>query len=295
MTISSINPDLPARLKTAAFLVISFLAFVIFAIYSPLGAKLLALITFALVATAGYEFCKLPEVQAKASIYSRLGILLAPAFLVLLSALVSAPENFQDNILSTYFLSIFIFMAIGLTIHSINSKVEGQLNELFFRIARDGLGFILIAIGGGAAVSISVIAPLQALILVAIVSVADAAAYFAGRSFGKSRIAPVVSPKKTVVGTVVGIASGSLLGTVIFSNATTECFLPIPASLFFSAILVICSQTGDYAKSIIKRHFDVKDFGTIFPGHGGALDRLDGILGAAPFLLVMVASLCKAQ
>ena len=118
----------------------------------------------------------------------------------------------------------------------------------------------------------------------------DTCAYFAGKLFGKHKLAPVLSPKKTIEGAVGG-AIGAALIAVIYTYSYTYFAFPIMREkmilivgiVFISAIL---SQFGDLAASAIKRTLEVKDFGYIFPGHGGVLDRFDSILFVAPFIVI---------
>jgi len=119
------------------------------------------------------------------------------------------------------------------------------------------------------------------------VSVGDTSAYAVGRAFGKRKLAPVISPKKTVEG-----ALGGLLGSVTCAVLCGLAFLPaIPAWYAAAAGLVVgtTGQAGDLFESLLKRAAGVKDSGTLFPGHGGVLDRADAILAAAPPLYLLAA------
>lgn len=118
----------------------------------------------------------------------------------------------------------------------------------------------------------------------------DTCAYFAGKLFGKHKLAPVLSPKKTVEGAIGG-AIGAALIAIIYTYLYTFFALPIMREkIFFIVGIVfvsaILSQIGDLAASAIKRTLEVKDFGYIFPGHGGVLDRFDSILFVAPFIVI---------
>lgn len=115
--------------------------------------------------------------------------------------------------------------------------------------------------------------------LLGIVWATDSAAYAAGRIFKGPKLAPSVSPNKTWSGVI-----GGLLGTLIVGVITLNMFdNGHPIGLLAVSILIsIASQIGDLLESAIKRHFGVKDTGRIIPGHGGALDRVDGLLIAAP-------------
>lgn len=117
-------------------------------------------------------------------------------------------------------------------------------------------------------------------VIMLIVMTNDSAAYYTGSAFGKNRLYPLVSPKKSIEGAAGGLA-GSLAGTLLAKST----FFPqlTYADAIMTAILVgVVGQTGDLFESLLKRSFGVKDSGTIIPGHGGVLDRLDSILFAAP-------------
>ncbi len=125
------------------------------------------------------------------------------------------------------------------------------------------------------------------LMMVAIVAAADIGGYFSGRRFGKHKLANAVSPGKTIEGFVGGLLSNVLLASVIayFSASNLWILLAIivPASLY--------SVLGDLLESMVKRQAGAKDSGTILPGHGGILDRIDSITAAAPvFALALLIS-----
>ena len=117
----------------------------------------------------------------------------------------------------------------------------------------------------------------------------DTMAYFSGRLFGKHKLCPNISPKKTVEGSVGGTvfcALSFLLYGFIVQKITG--FTPNYPMLFISGLFIsIVSQLGDLAASLIKREHGVKDYGKIMPGHGGIMDRFDSILAVAPLVLVL--------
>ena len=104
----------------------------------------------------------------------------------------------------------------------------------------------------------------------------DIGAYFAGRTLGKRKLAPTISPNKTVEGLFGGIAAATLLGAA-WTLATG---LGV-ALLALAPVLAVAAQAGDLFESGMKRKAGVKDSGTWLPGHGGALDRLDGLVPVA--------------
>lgn len=108
----------------------------------------------------------------------------------------------------------------------------------------------------------------------------DSAAYFVGSAIGKNKLYPAISPNKSIEGALGGMA-GSLLGALAFKVF----FLPHVSSLLIvvmALVLAVLGQLGDLFESMLKRSFKVKDSGTIIPGHGGVLDRLDSLLFVFP-------------
>ncbi len=116
----------------------------------------------------------------------------------------------------------------------------------------------------------------------------DTPAYFAGRLFGKRKIIPSISPKKTVEGTIGGIVGCSLLTTgyaaLLISWGVIPAAVTVVPFIILGVINGVMSQIGDWGASAIKRHSNIKDYGSIFPGHGGILDRFDSILFVAPIV-----------
>lgn len=124
--------------------------------------------------------------------------------------------------------------------------------------------------------------------LFAIVWGTDIAAYFNGRALGGPKLAPKFSPNKTWSGAIGGALAGCAGGTVVafFALNTTPANLFIP---FLALALSVISQIGDIFESWVKRKFGVKDSGHLLPGHGGFMDRVDGLVFAAIFLYVVGA------
>lgn len=119
--------------------------------------------------------------------------------------------------------------------------------------------------------------------------ITDTFAYFTGRFFGKHKLAPTISPKKTVEGSIGGILFCvifvCLYGLIVAKTCdlSPRWWILAPAGVFLSVV----SQVGDLILSAVKRHFGIKDYGKLLPGHGGILDRFDSTLAVALLLVVL--------
>ncbi len=123
----------------------------------------------------------------------------------------------------------------------------------------------------------------------------DTGAYFFGVFLGKRKLAPVLSPKKTIEGAIGGIFVASLLAFIfgwIVTRSVTQVNITLPCTLI-GASGAILSIFGDLAASAIKRQTGVKDFGKIIPGHGGVLDRFDSIIFTAPCVYIVMSLIIK--
>lgn len=120
--------------------------------------------------------------------------------------------------------------------------------------------------------------PGMLLFAMVIIWVGDTAAYFVGRSIGKYKLAPHLSPKKTWEGTAASFV-GSLLVAVVFARFTA---VPLQHLLGMAAVGNVAGQVGDLLESAYKRSAGIKDSGSILPGHGGVLDRIDALILAIP-------------
>jgi len=129
----------------------------------------------------------------------------------------------------------------------------------------------------------------------------DTAAYYVGRSMGKTKFAPRISPKKTWEGAIASVVAAVIVGVVFTAYALKIQDLvgvahptdinkpPIWVPALIALVINVAAQLGDLFESLIKRGADVKDSGTMLPGHGGILDRIDALLFAAPVALAMFA------
>jgi phosphatidate cytidylyltransferase len=115
-----------------------------------------------------------------------------------------------------------------------------------------------------------------------IVWLADSGAYFAGRAFGRRKLAPAVSPGKTLAGMWGGLATCALLSLAMAAGRG----LPVLPLLAVTLVVCVYSVVGDLTESNCKRFAGLKDSGSLIPGHGGVLDRFDSLLAAAPLLML---------
>lgn len=125
-------------------------------------------------------------------------------------------------------------------------------------------------------------APRLVLFIVLLVVAADVGAYFAGRRFGQHKLAPQVSPGKTWEGVFGGLAASAVMAWigVVWFNVSAPTFVALCVVVF------VASVVGDLTESLFKRHAGLKDSGSLLPGHGGVLDRVDSVTAAAPVFLV---------
>lgn len=122
--------------------------------------------------------------------------------------------------------------------------------------------------------------------LLLIVWTTDTAAYFVGKNFGKHKLAPTISPGKTVEGLIGAVVASAFVGAL-----AAKILLGVNPALFMwiGGFLAVVAQGGDLFESALKRSSGKKDSGNIIPGHGGILDRIDGLLAAAPFYMLFLS------
>lgn len=124
----------------------------------------------------------------------------------------------------------------------------------------------------------------------------DMGAYFVGVFLGKHKIAPHLSPKKTIEGCVGGVFFAGLGGFILSLVLYMRHIVNMDMRLVFTLICMagsICGQVGDLAASGIKRHFGIKDYGKIIPGHGGVCDRFDSIIFTGPMIYLLTITFLK--
>lgn len=153
--------------------------------------------------------------------------------------------------------------------------------------AAGALSGLLIGLGAGSFAALSSLPPVEegtsriALLLAVVIS-SDVFAYFVGHAIGRHKLAPQVSPGKTVEGAIGGLVGAAIASAVI----ATQLFKGQSVGLVVTigVLVAIAGIVGDLLESLFKRYVGAKDSGTLFPGHGGALDRMDAFILAAPLL-----------
>ena len=119
--------------------------------------------------------------------------------------------------------------------------------------------------------------------LLAVVLCGDSMAYLVGISIGKHKVMPVISPKKTFEGAIGGLIGSGIVGAVMAIQFLPH--VPLLNMILLSILTGAVAQFGDFFESLLKRVANIKDSGRLMPGHGGILDRLDGVLFGAPIIL----------
>jgi phosphatidate cytidylyltransferase len=117
--------------------------------------------------------------------------------------------------------------------------------------------------------------------------VCDSSAFFVGRAVGRTRLAPTISPKKSVEGAVAGLIAPALVGPLLGLTQG----LPLLLMAGYGLAIAIATIVGDLVESLIKRQTGVKDSGVLIPGHGGLLDRMDSLLFCAPIAVLYLHAL----
>lgn len=235
------------------------------------GGLPFVLLTYFLATVGLYELLKMKNL----SIFSVHGLLTLLFLWVILY-----PEQYSD-ILNTFYYTktelgiAFILLLLAYTVitknrftfedvgFSILSAIYVGIGFYFFIETRDaGLVYIFYSLF--------------------MIWATDSGAYFVGKAKGKTKLWPEISPNKTVEGSVGGVVC-ALIVAVLFS-LLTDINANLIALLAITAVLSIFGQIGDLVQSAFKRHFGVKDSGSILPGHGGILDRFDSLLFVLPLL-----------
>lgn len=284
-------PKLKERARTAAALIGGLVALLLAAELYCAGRALLMAAGMFMILACAWEFSTFAA--RREEYIRRAGYLtaasLAPifAFFALLARLECAGSTAQAGMAvaaSGLCLAAFAgFLVMIWAGHDGMERARGVSQELFVAI-------FLIGFGGSALLAIAALGSPASLIgwLVLVVCSNDIAAYFTGINLGGPKLSPFISPGKTWSGALGGLTAGALIGALLGRTLLgAQCFW---SGALLAALVVAFAQVGDLAKSYLKRLHNVKDSGKLLPGHGGVLDRVDGILAAGPIVLAWLAN-----
>jgi phosphatidate cytidylyltransferase len=264
------SSTLRARIATA--LLLAALVIVVLVYLPPAVATVLIWLA---VAAAGWEWAGFARLESRASRAAyTVGILL-----VLLGAELLAREPVWLHVLlrgaALWWLCAFLWLAMRA--QSGGTVAAGVVGFLVLVPAGLGLRHL---------VDFQPHGPLLLLYLLVLIAAADVGAYFGGRALGRRKLAPHVSPGKTWE----GFAAGMLAAAAVGASGTLMFEVPFWPWLFLCVVVALVSVVGDLTESMFKRHVGLKDSGSLLPGHGGVLDRIDSLTAAAPtFLLGLLA------
>lgn len=188
--------------------------------------------------------------------------------------------------------SVYVLWAIGAGLAAVTGRWDAFpvfcLASIVFG-AQLCVVMCVIVLAGTALVWLRLDSVWPVLFVVAVVVASDSTAYLTGRLFGGPKLAPRISPGKTWSGSVGGLVGAVLCGCLI---AALSGLGGVATAAVWGGVLGVVAQAGDLAESAMKRALGVKDSGTLLPGHGGLLDRFDGLVVAAP--AAALVSLCVA-
>ena len=279
------------RLLTALYVLAGALAISLVAVYVPYGRLLAVAWASAVVFTAVFEVVRLfardPETQRFRPLAATLqyALLATPA----IGATVSGVSEVLGYGSSGSFLQLCIVLSgVGFMIlQAVEGRAEFSVASRFAEAY--GTAFLLLGICAPQLILLSGSTfGIQILWwIVAVVALNDASAYFVGRWIGRTKMAPALSPNKTLQGMIAGLVAGIIAG-VVFWKLLLGDGVPVFALVCGSFWVTLAAQAADLSKSFLKRLRGVKDTGAIFPGHGGVLDRFDAMIGAAPVVLIFL-------
>ncbi|EJO37486.1 phosphatidate cytidylyltransferase [Acinetobacter radioresistens] len=233
--------------------------------YPMLGLMVLA------AGVAGYEWFKLMPRTTKYVIKP-----IAWSYGVLSAAISALVLYLNDIALLLWAASILTWI---FSIYWVKSYPE---YDNWYNATLKGIGIILICAAVTAIFAVWHSSPWWLMYLFLLVWGADSGAYFVGRKFGRKKLAPSVSPNKSVEGLYGGVSVAAIIIVVVAWIYLDLTLIQYLLFIILSVVTVLGSVLGDLFESMIKRRAGIKDSGRVLPGHGGVLDRIDSLLAAAP-------------
>ena len=264
-------------------------------IFAAVGIPVLLLIIFAAPSWGTLAMCAALCAVASYELMHAVGDEqweLLPAMPVLAAAMCGALGT-DDLDIAPIWLLIGVFAAVlyGFVTAIFTHGKEKQLG--FATLAAGILSATLLAAGFASLALLRDITPALAIAPLVGAFMSDTGAYFAGRAFGKRKLCPAVSPNKTVEGCVGGFI-GSIVGMIVYHlivKATISLDLGWVMIIVLGIVGSLLGQIGDLSFSVIKREYGIKDYGAIFPGHGGVLDRFDSVLFVSPAYYLIITAI----
>jgi len=235
------------------------------------GGVPFVLLTYFLASIGLYELLKMKNL----SIFSINGLLS-----LLFLWVIIFPEQYNDVFADFYYskIEVGIVLILLFLTYTVITKNQFTFEDVSFSI----LSAIYVGIGFFFFIETREAGLVYIFYSLFIIWATDSGAYFIGKSFGKNKLWPEISPNKTVEGSIGGVVCAVIVAVLFVA------FSSIPTSLItlmgITVVLSIFGQMGDLVQSAFKRHFNVKDSGEILPGHGGILDRFDSLLFVWPIL-----------
>ena len=222
------------------------------------------------------EYIKIGEHWAPGGVLRSL-LLLVPAATFLLAGDLLPTD--RAGLEGAFFWLALILITIGSGTLAISARAPIEQGAASIGLLAFGIPYF--ALPSASLYRLQVFDPWILLLLLAIVWLGDSAAYYVGKTLGRHKLAPRVSPNKTWEGAIANLVAG-LIAAAAWSFWRTG---SVNIGIVLLAGLVSCAaQTGDLVESLLKRGAGVKDSGAILPGHGGMLDRMDALLFAAPVM-----------
>jgi phosphatidate cytidylyltransferase len=189
-------------------------------------------------------------------------------------------NGFHWLIYQSLFIFVLTLLFWLLVVPILLTKLVIIKNQYFFSV----IGLFLICPLWLALICLKGIDPWLLLTLLMTIWVADTAAYFFGKYFGKHKLAPSISPGKTWEGVVGALIGVTLLGGIIYFNTLVSSW----AIFILLWLVASLGVVGDLFESLVKRQMDKKDSGNLLPGHGGILDRIDGLIPSLPIAVLII-------